>query len=169
VTAAWALALLAGVLAYSATADDRLPQVVGGVGAAGLVVTALALVGRWPSLLPWGIVGVGAAYAVLISLHGGTVDSNAPFVAAALFAAAELAFWSIEPHRGSSERAVLVRQTLFVCVGALGTALVGALLLVAVAETTGGVAYEALGVGAAVVIIAIVAVLTARSRDSVHR
>jgi hypothetical protein len=162
-TAAWALALLGAVLAYSATADDRLPQVVAGVGSAGWVVTAVALVGRWPSLLPWGIVGVGASYAVFISLHGGTVDSEAPLVGAAVFGAAELAFWSIEPRRGWSETAVLVRQTLFVCAGALATALVGALLLVAVAGTTGGVGYLALGVGAAVLTLTIVAALTARS------
>jgi hypothetical protein len=157
------------VLAYSAIADDRLPQIVAGVGAAGWVVTLVALVGRWPSLLPWGIVGVGAGYTVFLSLRGATVDARAPIVGAALFAAAELAFWSVEPQRGWSEPAVLVRRVLFVCVGALGTALVGALLLVAVAGTSGGVGYEAFGVGAAVLTLAIVAVLTARSRDSVRR
>jgi hypothetical protein len=156
------------VLAYSATADDRLPQLVAGVGAAGWVVTAVALVGRWPSVLPWGIVGVGAGYTLFIALRGTTVDARAPIVAAALFAAAELAFWSLEPRRGWSEPAVLVRRVVFVCGGALGTALVGALLLVAVSGTSGGVLYTALGVGAAVLTLAIVALLTARSRDSVR-
>ena len=129
-------------------------------------MTAVALAGRWPSLLPWGIVGVGAGYTVFLALRGVTVDPRAPIVGAALFAAAELAFWSLEPRHGWSEPAVVVRQVLFVGLGALGTALVGALLLVAVAGTSGGVGYEALGVGAAVLTLAIVAVLTARSRDS---
>jgi hypothetical protein len=119
-------------------------------------VTAVALAGRWPSLLPWGIVGVGAGYTVFLGLRG----------AAALFAAAELAFWSLEPRHDWSEPAVVVRRVMFVCVGALGTALVGALLLVGVAGTSGGVGYEALGVGAAVLTLAIVALLTMRSRDS---
>jgi hypothetical protein len=153
------------VLAYSATAGDRLPQVVAGVGAVGWAVTALALVGRWPSLLPWGVVGVGAGYTVFLGLREGTVDPRAPIVGAALFAAAELGFWSVEPRQGWREPSVLVRQIVFVCAGALGTALVGALLLVLVAGASGGVGFEAIGVGAAVLTLAIVAVLTARSRD----
>jgi hypothetical protein len=126
----------------------------------------VALAGRWPSLLPWGLVGVGAGYAVFLGLREGTVDPRAPIVAAALFAAAELGFWSVEPRQGWSEPAVLVRRIVFVCAGALGTALVGALLLVLVAGTSGGVGFEAIGVGAAVLTLAIVAVLTARSRDA---
>jgi hypothetical protein len=153
------------VLAYSATAGDRLPQVVAGVGAAGWALTALALAGRWPSLLPWGVVGVGAAYSVYLGLREGTVDPWAPIVAAALFAAAELAFWSVEPRVGRREPTVLVRQIVFIGAGALGTALVGALLLVLVAGTSGGLGFEAIGVGAAVLTLAIVAVLTARSRE----
>jgi hypothetical protein len=152
------------VLAYSATADDRLPQVVAGVGAGGLALTALALVGRWPSLLPWGIVGVGASYTVFLSLRGSIVDAWAPAVAAALFAAAELAFWSVERDRAWSEPAVLVRRAVFIGLGALLTALIGAFLLVAVSGVSGGIGYLALGVGAAVLTLAIVAALTARTR-----
>ena len=154
------------MLAYSATAGDRLPQVVAGVGAAGWAFTALALAGRWPSLLPWGVVGVGAGYTVFLALREGTVDPRAPIVAAALFAAAELAFWSVEPREGWREPTVLIRRIACVGVGALGTALVGALLLVLVADTSGGVGFEAIGVGTAVLTLAIVAVLTARSRDA---
>jgi hypothetical protein len=154
------------VLAYSATAGDRLPQVVAGVGAAGLVVTALALVGRWPSLLPWGIVGVGAGYTVFLGLRAGSVDPRAPIVGAALFAAAELCFWSVEPREGTSERQVLLRRAAFICASALGTALLGAFLLVLVAGRNGGVGWEAIGVGAAVLTLAVVAVLAARARDT---
>jgi hypothetical protein len=154
------------VLAYSATAGDRLPQVVAGVGTVGWAVTALALAGRWPSLLPWGFVGVGGGYAVFLGLREGTVDPRAPIVAAVLFAAAELGFWSVEPRQGWSEPSVLVRRIVFIGAGALGTALVGALLLVLVADTSGGVGFEAIGVGAAVLTLTIVAVLTARSRDA---
>jgi hypothetical protein len=156
--------LLAAVLAYSATADDRLPQVVAGVGAGGLALTALALIGRWPSLLPWGIVGVGASYTVFLSLHGSTVDSWAPAVAAAIFAAAELAFWSVERDRAWSEPAVLTRRVLFIALGGLLTALVGAFLLVAVSGASGGLGFLALGVCAAVLTLAIVAALTSRTR-----
>src|SRR5439155_12961262 len=77
------LALLAGVAAYSALAGDRLVQVVAGLGAAGCALVALALALRQAFLLAWGIAGVGAGYAVFLSLRSGTVDSRAPFVAAA--------------------------------------------------------------------------------------
>jgi hypothetical protein len=127
-------------------------------------LTLVALIGRWPSLLPWGIAGVGASYAVFLSLHGATVDSWAPAVAAAFFAAAELAFWSVERDRAWNEPAVLARRVGFIVVGALLTALVGAFLLVAVSGVSGGIGYLALGVGAAVLTLAIVAMLTARTR-----
>lgn len=156
--------MLGAVLAYSATADDRLPQVVAAVGAGGLALTALALLGRWPSLLPWGIVGVGASYTVFLSLQGSTVDSWAPAVAAAIFAAAELGFWSVERDRAWSEPAVVTRRVVFIALGSLLTALVGAFLLVAVSGVSGGIGYLALGVGAAVLTLAIVAALTSRTR-----
>lgn len=134
------------------------------MGAGGLALTALALAARWPSLLPWGLAGVGASYAVYLSLQGTTVDDWTPAVAAAVFAAAELAYWSVERGRAWSEPEVLGRRAAFIGVSALVTALVGALLLVAVSGNAGGVAYEALGVGAAVLTLAIVAVLTTRTR-----
>ena len=127
-------------------------------------MTALALAGRWPSLLPWGIVGVGASYTVFLSLRGSNVDSWAPAVGAALFVAAELAFWSVERSRTWAEPAVVLRRVVFIGIGALLTALVGAFLLVAVAGVSGGVGYLALGVAAAVLTLAIVAALTARTR-----
>jgi hypothetical protein len=158
--------LLGSVVAYSATAGDRLPQVVAGVGAAGLAVTAVALVSRWPSLLPWGIVGVGAGYTVFLGLRAGSVDPRAPIVGAALFGAAELCFWSVEPHEGSSEPRVLLRRVVFISAGALGTVLLGAFLLVLVAGREAGVGWLAIGVAAAVLSLAVVAVLTARSRET---
>lgn len=109
---------------------------------------------------------MGAGYTVFLGLREETVDPGAPLVAAALFAATELAFWSVEPRQGWSEPPVLVRRIVFICAGALGTALVGALLLVLVAGRSGGVGFEAIGVGAAVLTLAIVAALTARARDA---
>lgn len=151
-----------GVVAYSASAGSRLPEVVVGVGLAGLLLVALALAGRWPSLLPLGLAGVGAAYAVYLSLRSGTIDPRAPVVGAALFAAAELAYWSIERQEGRSERAVLVRRTALVVTGAFGTAIVGSVLLLAAGGGSGGMAMEAIGVVAAVLLLAVIAFLAAR-------
>jgi hypothetical protein len=148
-------------------AADRLPEISTGVAALGWMVAALGLLGRWPSLLPLGLAGVGAGYAVLLGLRSGSVDPRAPIVAAALFVAAELGFWSLEPLDARAERIVLLRRLLFVAVGALGAALIGSLLLVAAAEWSGGVALEAVGVLAAVFTLGIVALLAASSRREV--
>ena len=144
-------------------AGDRLQQIVAGTGAAGWAVAAVAIGGRLPSLLPWGLVGVGAGYAVFVGLRTGTADPRAPFVCAAFFAAAEFAFWSIEVRAGPSEPVVVIRRLVLVIVGALGAALLGALLLVLAAGTTAGLGLEAIGVLAAVLALALVAGLAARA------
>jgi hypothetical protein len=157
------LGLLVGVVAYSAYAGDRLPELVFGIGAAGTAIAAVALVGRWPSLLPWGLAGVGAGYALYLSLRSGTVDSRAPLLAAMLFVAAELGYWSLERRSTRAERAVFVRRLVLLGLAGLAAALVASLLLVAASETSGGMTLEALGVAAAVVTLAVVVLLAARS------
>jgi hypothetical protein len=136
---------------------------VAGIGAAGWALVAVAIAGRWPSLLPLGLAGVGAGYAVFVSFRTGTADPRAPIVCAAFFAAAELAFWSIEVRVGRSERIVVVRRLVLLVVGALGAALLGALLLVLAGSTSGGVGLEAIGVLAAVLALALVAALAGRA------
>jgi hypothetical protein len=150
---------------HAALEGDRLPEVVAGVGAAGCALFVVGLVGRWPSLLALGLGGVGAAYAVFLSLRAGGVDANAPLFGAALFVAAELGFWSLEP-RLRAGAAVLIRRVLMIALFALGSALVGSLTLVASAGVSGGVGLEALGVLAAVTLLALIAALAARARDS---
>jgi hypothetical protein len=136
------------------------------VAAAGWTVAALALIARLPALLPLGVAGVGAAYALFLSLGADTVDRRAPLVAALLFLGAETGFWSLEPRDAVAERAVLVRRLALIAAAALGAALLASLLLVAAADVSGGVGLEALGVLAAVVVLSIVTVLTVRSRGS---
>jgi hypothetical protein len=69
---------------------------VAGVGATGCALLVFALATRWKSSFPAGLAAVGAAYAVFLAVRNGAVDAGAPAVAAALFAAAELGFWSLE-------------------------------------------------------------------------
>jgi hypothetical protein len=149
---------------YSALAGDRLPEVIAGVGAAGCAVTAAALAFRWPSVLPVGLAGVGAGYAIFLSLRAQTVDSRAPAVAAGFFAAAELAYWSIERVEGRRDRWLAVRRLGLLGASALGVALLGALLLVLTSGVSGGVVLEAFGVLAAVITAAIITRLAARAR-----
>jgi len=147
-------------------AGDRLVAAVTALAGVGVFVTALALVSRWATLLPWGFVGVGAAYAVFLSLRPGTVDARAPMVAAAFFIAAELSFWSIERQSWRSEGQVVVRRLALLVSAGLATAIVGGLLLLITSGRRSGIGQEAGGVAAAVLTLAVVAVLARRSRQS---
>lgn len=147
-------------------AGDRLVAAVTALAGVGVFVTALALVSRWATLLPWGFVGVGAAYAVFLSLRPGTVDARAPLVAAAFFIAAELSFWSIERRSWRSEGQVVVRRLALLVSAGLATAIVGGLLLLITSGRRSGIGEEAAGVAAAVLTLAVVAVLARRSRQS---
>jgi hypothetical protein len=161
-----ALTLLGGVGSYSALAGDRLVAVVAALGGIGVLVTALALVGRWAALLPWGFVGVGAAYALFLSLRSGTLDARAPIVAAAFFVAAELSFWSIDRRSWRSEGHVVVRRLALLVSAGLATAIVGGLLLLVASERRSGIGQETAGIAAAVLTLVVIAALVRRSRQS---
>jgi hypothetical protein len=151
------------VVVYAVAAGDRLWQVVLGVGAAGCALMAVALVARRRSAFPIGIAGVGAAYALFLSLRTGAVDARAPAVAAALFVAAELGFWSFGQTAARAERPVLVRRIAGLTTGAVLTALVGSLVLGLATGLEGSVALEAVGVAAATLTLAAIALLASRS------
>jgi hypothetical protein len=157
-----ALVLAAGVVVDAAAEAGRVPELVVAVGLAGCVLMVVAFLGRWPSVLPVGLVGVGAAYAISLALRSGAVDAAAPAVAAALFVAAELGFWALERSPARAERQLLVRRISGLAVGALGTALVGSLVLGLTAGVSGGVALEAAGVAAAALTVAAIALLASR-------
>jgi hypothetical protein len=143
-TAAAALIAAAAVVAYSDVSSERLPAVVGSVGAAGGALMAFALATRWRSVFPFGLALVGASYAVFLGVRNGAVDEWAPAVAAALFVAAELGFWSLERSPSRSEGAVLLRR-------------------IAATGASGGVGLEAAGVAAAVLAVAAIARLASRA------
>ena len=145
---------------------DRLVTVVATLGGLGLLVAAIALVGRWAVLLPWGFVGVGAAYAMFLGLRPGTVDERAPIVAAGLFIAAELSYWSIERGGWPSEWRVTGRRLALLASAGLATVIVGGLLLLITSERGSGIGPEAAGVAAAVLTLAVIAALVRRSRQS---
>ena len=153
------------VVAYSALVGDRLVAVVTSIGCIGLSVTALALVGRWATLLPWGFVGAGASYAVFLSLRAGTVDARAPLLAAAFFVGVECSFWSIDRRSWRSERQVVLRRVVLLALAGLATAILGGLLLLVASVRGAGVGYEAAGVVGAVLTLAVVAFLVRRSRE----
>jgi hypothetical protein len=152
-----------GVVGYADVASDRLPEVAGVVGVAGAGLMAFALFTRWRSAFPFGLALVGASYGVFLAIHNGAVDQWASAVAAALFVAAELGFWSLERSPSRSERVVLLRRVAGLAASAVVTALVGSLVLVVATGASGGVPLEAAGVGAAVLAVAAIARLASRA------
>jgi len=127
---------------------------------------AFALFTRWTSVFPFGIALVGASYGVFVAIDNGAVDPRAPAVAAALYVAAELGYWSLERSPSRSERLVLLRRVASLAAAAAVTALAGSFILVLATGASGGVGLEAAGVGAAVLAVAAIARLAA-SRASV--
>jgi hypothetical protein len=162
-----ALVLLGAVVVYAAAAGERLREIVVGVGAFGVVLAAVAVVARRPSVFPVGLAGVGASYGTFLGLKSGALDRWTPLIAAALFVAAELGFWALEPRAARGEAIVVARRVLGFGGAALVTALVAVLVLALTSGVTGGVALEAAGVGAAVLTLATIALLATRSRQSV--
>ena len=155
--------MAAGLVAYLDVASDRLPAVVGGVGTAGGALMAFALATRWRTVFPFGIALVGASYAVFVAVRNGAVDGRAPAVAAALFAAAELGYWSLERSPSRSEGAVVLRRVAGLVGAAAVTALLGSLVLLLATGASGGVGLEAAGVAAAVISVAVIARLASRA------
>jgi hypothetical protein len=161
VPAGAALALFAGLVVYPAAAGDRLVPLVIAVGSAGWALLALGLL-RWPALIGWGLAGFGAEYAVFLRLRGGSVDSRAPAVAAALLLVAELAFLSARGGIQGADRAFVARVVASTAAAVAGTALLADLLLVASGSANGSLGVEAGGVLASVLVVALVVRVAAR-------
>ena len=126
-------------------------------GAALFLVGAGVLL-RAAAFLPWGLASCTGAYAAGLLASSAGIDLLSPLFAAGLLLAAELAYWSVEERTGRETIEVLARRLGVVLLLALGTALVGSLLLAAAqARPVGGPAVLALGVAAAVGILALLA------------
>lgn len=131
-------------------------------GIFGSALLAVALVGRWPDVLPWAIALLGGQYAASLLLRDGGIDGFAPFYAALLLVIAELAYWSLEakPALGG-----VVRRLASLVGLALGTVVVGATLL-ALSEggAERGFVLQLLGLMAAAGAVALLTWLAWRTR-----
>jgi hypothetical protein len=98
-----------------------------------------------------------------LSLRSGAVDARAPFVAAGLFVAVECGYFSLGWGAGRPDLRLVARRLLLALAAAVAAALVGALVLVAASNSTRGVGLEALGLGAALGILVLLAVISSRT------
>jgi hypothetical protein len=159
----------AGLLALAASlsaADAPGLAAVAGVGGAALVGAGLLVRRGFPVTL--GIALLGTAYG--LSLIGKGLDPAASLFAGGLVAVSELAYWALEPGaavrigRGATVRRAALSGSI-----ALGTVLLGALVLVAAARPVeGGASLEIAGVAAIAVILAIAVGLMRALRSGVR-
>jgi hypothetical protein len=98
----------------------------------GVLFLVAALVRPRAALVPWGLASLGGAYAVALVVSDRDLDPRAGFVAAGLFLAGELAFWSIEAREWPVEDSEAARVRLAVMlILALAGVTVGTLLVAA--------------------------------------
>ena len=135
-----------------------------GIFAAG--VLGVAMVGRWPDLLPWGIALLGAPYALSLLLRDGGIDALAPFYAAGLLLTAELCYWAMERTAGIGGREiVLVRIGSLFGIALTGGGAAALVLGVSDAGAGEGIALEVVGLVAAAGALALVAWLAWQTRS----
>ncbi len=134
-------------------------------GVLAVLVLAGGLLLRIPASVPTAIVLVGIEYAATLAVEDSALDARAPVYAAALFAAAELGYWSLELRDAVADEAGSYLRRLGLLAGlTLGALALGQLLLALVdVSERGGIAIEAVGVVAAVTALAIVALSARRT------
>ena len=154
------MALAAGVVGWSAAAVAERSAVAWGVGVGGglgVVLLAGGLVLRWPSAVTVGLALAGAAYGAALAIESKPIDDAAPVVAAVLFLAAELAWWSLElRERIAAEAGSHLRRLAFLLLLTLGAlALGGSLLAVVDVVHVDGLAILLLGAAAAALAVSL--------------
>ena len=149
--------MLAGAGAYATSDAGRFADVSAGAAVAGCALLAVALVLRWPNLIPWAILATGGGY--LLEREGrDLVDGWAALVGVALLLSAELAYWSIEHDaRIRTERRLLAHRIAILAGLTAAAALVNFLLLgTAGLSASNGILIAAAGVCASVLAVGVV-------------
>ncbi len=141
------------------------------LGLAALATLAVALATARTGPLPWALAALVAEYAGARGT-GGSVDAAVPLYAAALFACAELGYWSCDLRPVSVVDATAVSTRLAAIAGTTALGAVAAAVAVAAAGIAGpGTGIGPLGFGtacavAAVAVLARLGAVAARQRPS---
>ena len=160
-----AVAGAAGLATYAAIVATRLGGLLAMIGVVGVAVLAAALVLRLPALVMPGLALLGAEYAGLFLVRGDTLDVRAPLYGAAFLVVAELAFAAIELRAGTPEAGLVPRRAVWLVGAAAAGVVVGLVVLAAAAAPLdGGLGLEAVGIAAAVVLVAALGRAAIRSR-----
>ncbi len=156
---------LYGLAVWLSAADYPGPAGLAVLAGIGLLVASLLL--RRGEVATAGLALLGVGYG--LALIGKGLDPAAGLFAGGLALTAELAYWALEPGAAVRiVRAATARRALVVTAIALGAALIGSLLLAAVADpVSGGVSLGIAGVLAIFAIFAVAVVLARSLRSDV--
>jgi hypothetical protein len=130
-----------------------------------LTVLAAGLAFRLPVTIPVAIALLGAEYVAVLGFEAEALDTQAPLVAGALLAIAELGYWSLE-LRGAvvDEAGTYLRRIALLATLVVGVVGVGAIMLTLVeVVATGGIAVDILGAAAAFGALALLALAARRT------
>jgi hypothetical protein len=159
-----------GVAVYGALEADRVGLLVLalGAGSAALLVFGLAAVS--PSAIVTALAGVAASWSVSAWTRGAGAPGGTILAATGIFVAAELAYWSLEQVSVPDEAELVARRAAGLAVrGAVALALVSFALAALDLHAGGGLVLEAVGVAAAVGLLALVLVLARAGREVPER
>jgi hypothetical protein len=159
------IAVAAAVVGYALLEAERATLPSAALGAVALAALAAGLaVG--PSVVPAGIAGLGACWAVSAWSRGG-VPGGTIVAASAIFVSAELAFCSLDQVAARDEGELLARRLAGVAFLAVGALTLSAVLLAALGlRAGGGLVLEAVGVAAAVGVVGLVFALARDERQT---
>lgn len=136
---------------------------------AGPAVLALAagLALARPEGIPIAIFTLGIAYGLRLAAGENTLDRRAPLVAAALYAVAELSYWSLELRLAVGEEAGAHLRRVGLLAATTVAALVFGVVLLTLVDLVevAGVAVEAVGAAAAVAVLALLALASRRAES----
>ena len=167
--AAAAVLAVSGVAVYGALEADRVGLLVLalGAGSAALLVYGLAVS---PPAIVTALAGLAASWSVSAWTGGADAPGGTILAAAGIFVAAELAYWSLEQVSVPDEAELVARRAAGLAVrGAVALALISFALAALDLHAGGGLVLEAVGVAAAVGLLALVLVLARAGREVPER
>ena len=159
------MCLLALAVVALLGADDDVVAVGVRLCALAFLSLVAGVIHGWSPLVALAVGLVGAAYAIHLAADDPSLDARAALLGAGLLLTAELAYWSLEERdRVAAEPGEPFRRLgllLALALAALGAGI--ALLIVADAVRTGGLAVDLVGAAAAAAALLVVVLFARRS------
>lgn len=124
------------------------------------------MLARVAAAIPFGVLAVVLPYVGILTLEQETLHAEAPVLAAMLFAATELAYWSLELRGGLVDEAgTYLRRLALLVALVVGMFAAGTAVLALVGGfTTEGATVDVLGAAGAIAVVALLALAAASRR-----